>query len=85
MPTSSWSTTKSSPGAPCAALRASSSVSPWSGPTDAVPARTGVPSALWASMRADVGPVVVIDACTSSPSTTIVRKWALMQPRSNHS
>ena len=43
-----------------------------------------MPSALWASMRADVGPVVVIDACTSSPSTTIVRKWPLMQPRSNH-
>ena len=26
---------------------------------------------------------MVADACTSSPSTTIVRKWLLMQPRSN--
>ncbi len=51
---------------------------------DAVPVSTGVPSALWASIRADVGPVVVIEAWTSSPSTTIVRKWLLMQPRSNH-
>ena len=36
-------------------------------------------------MRAARGPVVVIDAWTSSPSTTIVWKWLLMQPCSNHS
>ena len=74
----------SSPGSPARPRRACSSVSGWSGPSDAVPTSTGVPSALWASTSAAVGPAVVIDACTVSPSTTIVWKWQLRQPRSNH-
>src|SRR3954451_21752985 len=35
-------------------------------------------------MSAVLALVDVIDACTRSPSTTIVRKWLLMHPRSNH-
>ena len=43
-----------------------------------------MPSALWASISEASALTVVIDACTCSPSTTIVWKWLLMQPRSNH-
>ena len=83
MPTSSWSMMNSSPGSPWRPRRAASSDSGWSGPTDAVPTSTGVPSALWASTSEASALTVVIDACTSSPSTTIVWKWQLRQPRSN--
>ena len=74
----------SGPTSPCRPRRAPSSDSGWSGPTDAVPTSTGVPSALCASRIAAVALAVVIVACTCSPSTTIVWKWQLMQPRSNH-
>ena len=43
-----------SPGSPWRPRRASSSVSRCSGPTDAVPVRTGRPSVVWASIVADV-------------------------------
>ena len=55
----------------------------WSGPTDAVPVSTGRPSVVRASIAAALTPVVVSDAWTSSPATTMSRKWALMQPCSN--
>src|SRR5215217_5768044 len=84
MPTSIWSMMNSSPGSPWAARRASSAVCGWSGPSEMLPSRTGVPSRLCASIVARSGAVRVADAWTSSPSTTIVRKWLLTQPRSNH-
>ncbi len=37
-----------------------------------------------ASIVAAPSPVVVSDAWTCSPATTMFRKWALMQPCSNH-
>ena len=80
-PTSSWSTMNSSPGPPSRARRWSSSVGRSLVLSEAVPVSTGVPSRLWASMA----PSLVRDACTSSPSTTIVWKWALMHPWRNHS
>ena len=83
IPTSSWSRMNSSPGSPWRPRRAASSDSGWSGPMEAVPTSTGVPSALWASTSEASALTVVIDACTSSPSTTIVWKWLLRQPRSN--
>ena len=57
-----------------APARASSSVSGWSGPTDAVPVRTGRPSVVCASIVAVPSPVVVNDAWTCSPATTMFRK-----------
>ena len=73
----------SSPGSPWRPRRAASSDSGWSGPTEAVPTSTGVPSALWASTSEALALAVVIEACTCSPSTTIVWKWQLRQPCSN--
>ena len=74
----------SSPGSPWRPRRDSSSVSGCSGPTDAVPVRTGRPSVVCASIVAVSSPAVVSDAWTCSPATTMFRKWALMQPCSNH-
>ena len=80
MPTSSWSRMNSSPGSPWRARRISRAVGGCSGPSEIVPSSTGVPSALWASIVAIVPPLVEVDACTDSPSNTIVRKWLLRQP-----
>ena len=78
----------SSPGSRCcvSASLLPSSVSAV-GSVPAVPASTGVPSVVTAWMLATPSPrwppARVSDAVTASPSTTIVWKWALMQPVSN--
>ena len=66
-------------------MRDSSRVSGWSGPRVAAASSTRVPSAFSAQQVTDVAPSsgIVAKARTSSPSTTMLRKWTERQPRSN--